>query len=81
MSASYPRKNVKGSTIVVEDRNEYISNAMEHLNNTDVYKPLNDDISNDLKQNVIKNRSTIQKWTYEKKLGRFLPTPKPNQNT
>jgi hypothetical protein len=35
----------KGSTIVVEDRDEYISNAMEHLN---------DDISNDLKQNIIK---------------------------
>ena len=44
----------KGSTIVVEDRDEYIQNAMEHLNNPDVYKPLNDDISNDLKQNIIR---------------------------
>ena len=43
----------KGSTIVVEDRDEYIQNAMEHLNNPDVYKPLNDDVSNDLKQNIV----------------------------
>ena len=33
-------KAEKGSTIVVEDRDEYIRNAMEHLNNPDVYKPL-----------------------------------------
>ena len=30
----------KGSTIVVEDRDEYISNAMVHLNNPNVYEPL-----------------------------------------
>ena len=33
----------------MEDRDEYIRNAMKHLNNPDVYKPLNNDISNDLK--------------------------------
>ena len=39
---------------------------MEHLNNPDVYKPLNNDISNDLKQNIIKKtRPTVQKWTDE----------------
>ena len=30
----------KDSTIVVEDRDEYISNAMVHLNNLNVYEPL-----------------------------------------
>ena len=39
----------EGSTIVVEDRDDYISNTMEQLNNPNIYKPLNDDISNDLK--------------------------------
>ena len=49
----------EGSTIVVEDRDDYISNAMEHLNNPNVFKPLNDNISNDLKQNIIKNCSEM----------------------
>ena len=40
----------KGSTIVVEDRDEYISNAMVHLNNLNVYKPLHIDISPTLKE-------------------------------
>ena len=49
---------------------------MEHF---DVYKPLNDDISNDVIQKIRKlDLATVQKWTYETKLGKFLPTPKPN---
>ena len=35
----------KGSTIVVEDRDEYISNAMVHLNHLNLYEPLHIDIS------------------------------------
>ena len=34
---------------------------MEHLNNPDVYKPLSDDISNDLKQNIIKKLDLLFK--------------------
>ena len=34
---------------------------MEHLNNPDVYKPLNDDISNDLKQNIIRKLDLLFK--------------------
>ena len=34
---------------------------MEHLNNPDVYKPLNDDISNDLKQNIIRKLDLLLK--------------------
>lgn len=30
----------KGSTIVVEDREDYVRNAMSHLNDPTVYKPL-----------------------------------------
>ena len=45
----------KGSTIVVEDRQEYIRNAMVHLNDPAVYKPLHNDISPTLKE-VITNK-------------------------
>ena len=43
----------KGSTIVVEDRDEYISNAMLHLNDPIVYKPLDEDISPTLKESIM----------------------------
>ena len=42
----------KGSTIVVEDREEYIRNAMVHLNNPSVYKALHNDISPTLKEQI-----------------------------
>ena len=45
----------KGSTIVVEDRDEYISNAMVHLKNPNVYKPLHTDISPTLKELITEN--------------------------
>ena len=50
----------------MEDRDDYNSNAMEHLNNPDVYKPLND-ISNDLRQNkkkldLFRNGLMKQNW-------------------
>lgn len=45
--------NQQGSTIVVKDRNEYISNAMLHLNGPNVYKPLHKDISPTLKEVII----------------------------
>ena len=45
----------KGSTIVVEDRDEYIRNAMLHLNDPNVYKPLHNDISPTLKETIINN--------------------------
>ena len=43
----------KGSTIVVEDRDEYIRNAMLHLNDPNVYKSLHNDISPTLKETII----------------------------
>ena len=43
----------KGSTIVVEDRDKYISNAMLHLNDPTVYKPLAEDISPTLKESTL----------------------------
>ena len=43
----------KGSTIVVEDRSEYIANAMLHLNDPTVYKPLDEDISPTLKESIM----------------------------
>lgn len=61
----------KGSTIVVEDRDEYISNAMTHLNDPTVYKPLTEDISPLLKQKItekltlLKNNGLIKQAWYE----------------
>ena len=42
----------KGSTIV-EDRDEYISDAILHLNDPTVYKPLAEDISPTLKESIL----------------------------
>ena len=36
--------------IVIGDRDEYISNAMVHLNNPNIYKPLHTDIPPTLKE-------------------------------
>ena len=52
----------KGSTIIVEDREEYIRNAMAHLNDPSIYKPLHNDISPTLKE-VITNKLTSLKNT------------------
>ena len=35
----------KGSTIVIEDKEDYIQNAYEHLNNPTVYQELDNDDS------------------------------------
>ena len=39
----------KGSTIVVQDRSEYIASAMKHLNDQTTYKPLKENITHKLK--------------------------------
>ena len=51
----------KGSTVVVEDRTDYIKNAMAHLNNPEVYKPLVEDISTTLKQNIIEKLKLLHR--------------------
>ena len=50
----------KGSTIVVEDRDEYISNAMVHLNNPNVYEPLHRDISPTLKELITEKLKALK---------------------
>ena len=50
----------KGSTIVVEDRDEYISNAMVHLNNPNVYKALHTDISTTLKDLITEKLKALR---------------------
>ena len=50
----------KGSTIVVEDRDEYISNAMVHLNNLNVYEPLHIDISPTLKELITEKLKALK---------------------
>ena len=50
----------KGSTIVVEDREDYIHNAMLHLNDPTVYKPLNNDISPTLKETIVEKLELLK---------------------
>ena len=57
----------KGSTIVVEDREEYVSNAMEHLNNPDVYQPLKEDTSHILKERITEKLTLLHKHGLLKK--------------
>ena len=45
----------KGSTIVVQDRSEYIASAMKHLNDQTTYKPLKENITHKLKD-LINNK-------------------------
>ena len=59
----------KGSTIIVEDREEYIRNAMMHLSDATVYKPLHNDIPPTLKEAItnkllsLKNKGFLkQTW-------------------
>ena len=67
-----------GSTIVVEDRDEYITNAMSHLNDPNVYQPLTEDISPVLKQNIImiQTNGFKEQWPHKTNLARFLQTPR-----
>ena len=51
----------KGSTIVVEDRYEYIKNAMLHLNDPNENKPLCEDISLILKEQIIDTLSALKR--------------------
>ena len=45
----------KGSTIVVQDRSEYIAEAMKHFNDQTTYKPLGENITHKLKD-LINNK-------------------------
>ena len=47
---------------MVEDRDEYIKNAMLHLHDTNIYKPLREDISPTLKELIIKKGFLKQTW-------------------
>ena len=61
----------KGSTIVVKDRDEYVSNAIVHLNNLNVYEPLHIDISPTLKELIteilkaLKNHGLLKQAWFE----------------
>ena len=52
----------KGSTIFVEDGNEYISSAMIHLNDPKVYKPLHRHLSHTKRTNHRKTQSIKKQW-------------------
>ena len=58
----------KGSTIVVEDRQEYIRNAMVHLNDPAVYKPLHNDISPTLKEVIINKLLSLKNKGFLKQI-------------
>lgn len=50
----------KGSTIVVEDREDYVRNAMSHLGDTSVYKPLAEDISHTLQLDILQKLKVLK---------------------
>ena len=56
----------KGSTIVVQDRSEYIAKAMKHLNDQTTYKPLKENITHKLINNklelLLKNGFFRKPW-------------------
>ena len=54
----------KGSTIVVEDRVDYIKNAMIHLNDPSVFKPLSETYHHH-SNNHRKTKPTMKKWPYK----------------
>ena len=45
----------KGNTVVVEDRCDYIQNATKHLNDIQTYKPLENDLTHNLKTVIQEN--------------------------
>ena len=49
----------KGNTVVVEDRTDYIRNAMTHLNNKDVYERLTGDPTTSLKKAIEAKRTEL----------------------
>ena len=59
----------KGSTIVVQDRSEYIADAMDHLNDQTTYKPLKENTTHKLKElinhkleSLLKNGFLLKPW-------------------
>ena len=50
----------KGNTVVIEDRSDYIQNATKHLNDPQTYKPLENDLTNNLKT-VIQEKLSLMK--------------------
>ena len=50
----------KGSTIVVENRDEYIRNTMLHLNDPNVYKPLHNDTFPTLEEIIINKLKALR---------------------
>ena len=59
----------KGSTIVVQDRSDYITDAMKHLNDQTTYKQLNENTTHKLKnlislklESLFKNGFLLEPW-------------------
>ena len=50
-----------GSTIVVQDRSEYIVEAMKHLNDETTYKPLRENITHKLKDLINNKLQSLRK--------------------
>ena len=71
----------KGSTIVVQDRSEYIAEAMKHLNDQTTYKPLRENITHKLKD-LINNKLQLllKKRLPPKAMVSILQTTRQTQN-
>ena len=66
----------KGSTIVVQDRNDYIADAMNHLNDQTTYKPLRENTTHKLKEQInLKLQSLLQNGFLSKSWYEFCKPP------
>ena len=65
----------KGSTIVVEDREDYVRNALSHLGDTSVYKPLAEVISHTLQLDILQKLKLIKHMVSLNKLGMISVNP------
>jgi len=66
----------KGSTIVVQDREQYVQDGLSHLANETVYKPLTEDITPWIKAEILsKLESLYRTGMIDKRNARILRAP------
>jgi len=67
----------KGSTIVVQDREQYVQDGLSHLANETVYKPLTEDITPWIKAEILsKLESLYRTGMIDKEMHEFCVPPK-----
>ena len=72
----------KGSTIVILDRTQYISDGLKHLSDTTVYEPLREDITPELKNKILtKLHGLYIAGMLDKEMTEFCTPPKQHRTS